>query len=58
MEALVPELLQYGVGGAALALGVWIGRALGMVESRLGAVELEMRSIRAEVHSLSGRRGS
>ena len=55
MEILVPELLQYGVGGAALALGVWIGRALGMVDSRLGAVESEMRSVRAEVHALSAR---
>ena len=45
----VSELLQYGVGGAALVLGVWVGKALGMVETRLGAVETEVRSIRAAI---------
>ena len=54
MEAL-PDLLQYGVGGAALALGVWIGRALGAIESRLSALEGEILSIQ---RTLGGRRSS
>lgn len=55
MDTAIPELLQYGIGGGALVVGMWLGRALGAVDSRLGALEAEVRNVRREVHTLLGR---